>query len=177
MADRFPAQIWIGGQLSRSKRLYPDDPDDDTTVIQGLIGALHSDGASHEYGEAEIRSDYTEKGLFEYLDGDVLHFKNDQACNGEFEETEEFCIEHGIPFDRQSHHYDEYDAENVYWRPSMNSPTIRYADASGNEIVCGDTVRQAIEKLEGGLLMVGMNLLHEACPELPPKLEKFEIIA
>lgn len=28
MSDRFPAQVWIGGQLSRTARLYPDDPDD-----------------------------------------------------------------------------------------------------------------------------------------------------
>ncbi len=48
MTDRFSAQIWIGGKISHTALLYPDDPGDDTTILQGLIGALHEDGASHE---------------------------------------------------------------------------------------------------------------------------------
>lgn len=191
VADRYAAEILIGGELSQSKRLYAEGFIDDTTVLQGLIGALHQDGASHEYGEPAIADPCTVECLLAYLDknDNVLRFQNDQACNGEFEATEEFCQENGISFDRRSDHYCENDAENAYWRPGMNSTKIRYADASGNEIICGETVRKALKKLEsfreaspgdpnkGNRVDAALRLLHEACPPLPPNLEPFRIIA
>ena len=190
MSDRFPGQIWIGGQLSRIARLYPDAPDDDTTILQGLIDALHLDGASHEYGDRAIDADFTgDFGLAGYLnDGGLLHLKQDQAVNGEFPETEQFCIEHGIAFDRNSDHYCEYNGENVHWRPGMNSVIVTYADSSGKEIVGGDTVRQAMKELTDSIapgsteahidhIAVALRLLNDVCPELPPELEKFKIVA
>lgn len=189
MSDRFPAQIWIGGKISRTAKLYPDDPDDNTTILQGLVGALSADGASHEYGDRPIDSNFDASlELAGYTDEGLLHLKQDQAVNGEFSDTEEFCIEHDIPFDRWSDHYCECDAENVYWRPGMNSVVFRYSDAQGNEIVCGDTVRQVMAEFEACKTRIpgtmkpdrfeaGLKLLHDACPELPPDLEKFEIVA
>ncbi len=185
MSDRFPAQICIGGQLSRTKRLYPDDKVDDGTVLNGLIAVLGMDYASHEYGDAPISYPCTEAELLEtYLDDGFLVFKNDQAVNGEFQETEQFCMDHDIPFDRCSDHYCEYDAENVHWRPGMNSPMIRYADSHGSEIVDGATVREALSKLTSfsydhrtALVTEAEKLLQAACPELPPEFEKFEIVA
>ncbi len=199
MSDRFSAQIWIGGQISRTARLLPDDPDDDTTILQGLIGALHDDGASHEFGDVVILEDCCDSPeLYFYLDdSDFLNLKCDQAVNGEFPETEEFCIQNGIAFNRWSDHYGEYGAENVHFRPGMDAPLTTYADSAGKEIVCGDTVRQAIEKLDEFNKVVGactalspklsaddwlnfiagLRLLHDACPTLPRKLESFEVIA
>ena len=196
MSDRFLGQIWIGGELSRSKPLH-DDQDDFLTVRRGLIEALSQDGASHEYGDSVIEENCTEEDFLEYLEEGVLRFQNAEAVNGEFSETEAFCIEHDIPFDRNSDHYCEYDGETVYWRPGMGRPTVVYADSSGNERADGVIVRQAMEMLDrlmdrlervqgGEVLDVAVEgteseadvqrLLHEACPELPPKLELFKIV-
>lgn len=209
MANRFPAQIWIGGQLSRTARLYPDDPNDDTTIFQGLIEALNTDGASHEYGDAPIDFKWIRiglaagselRGLEKYLseNGSVLCLKHDQAVNGEFSETEQFCTEHNIPFNRWSDHYGEYSAENVYWRPGMKTPLFTCSNSAGHEVVDGAEVREAIEKLEPpvdqtlvaqareGIQLLrewdarvreGIQLLRDICPELPPELEIFNITA
>lgn len=187
MADRFFAQIRIGGQISRTARLLPDDPGDDTTILQGLIGALHEDGASQG---TRIPCDCSEEDLGNYLSEDGeggawLHLKNDQALNGEFSETEEFCKEHGIQFDRNSDHYCEYDAENVYWRPGMKQPLVVSANSRGNEIVEAAEIREALEKIvsyqqtwshvdgerDEDLLTAAERLLKDVCPELPPELE------
>ncbi|KKM63519.1 hypothetical protein LCGC14_1510630 [marine sediment metagenome] len=198
MADRFPAEIRIGGRLSGTARLYPGD----TTILRGLVSALNDDGGSREYGDVVIPFDCEPPALDTYLDSkrgsykSVLLLKNDQACNGEFESTEEFCQKNGIPYDRWSDHYCEADGEKAYWRPGMESPTIHYADSQGCEVVCGATVRKALAALKNfeaslsdrseninvalvfhGGVAEAMKLLEEACPELPPKLESFEIIA
>lgn len=196
MSDRFPACIRIGGQLSRTQRILPDDPGEDTTILQGLISALNDDGASHEYGDSRISADCSEEELLcgGYINADgVLIFRNSDARGGEFEETEAFCIEHGIPFDRWSDHYCEYDAENAYFRPNettvadtaIPSPVTTYADSDGHEIVSGATVREAMAKLDAFAadrsqdwqrLQNGLKLLHEVCPELPASLPKFKIL-
>lgn len=204
MSDRFAACIRIGGQLSFTRQLLPDDPGDGTTVLQGLLGALHDDSASHEYGEAVIPAACVVLDL--YLEKGILVFKNAEACNGEFEATEEFCVEHDIPFNRWSDCCWPYNGENVYWRPGMSRPVTTLADSSGDEIVCGKTVREALAKLDhflssenafgrqitealgrsssltvkpevGKLIEEATRLLHDACPKLPDDLPKFEMIA
>lgn len=182
MPDNFCAEIRIGGKVPRS-------------LVAGLVEALHHDEASHEYGDDVIPKDCTTPTLYSYLltsvlDKTFLRFRNDRAENGEFEQTEEFCVKHDICFDRWSDHYCEYDAENVYFRSGMHAPLVTYADSDAKEIVCGATVREAIEKLDSfkenvGLptlstdhwenLDEGLRLLHDACPPLPDALAPFDI--
>ncbi len=196
MADRFPAQIWIGGQLSRTAQLFPDDPDDNTTILEGLIAALSEDDASHNYGDIRIPADCPEADLGEYLtdDGKFLNLMSDHAVNGEFPDTEQFCMEHGIAFDRWSDHFCE-DAENAHWRPGMDKMVIHDADSNKQEVVDGVTVRLAMEKLDEleakrlstlssyasftvktwKIFTDAIRLLHDVCPELPPELEVFNL--
>jgi hypothetical protein len=167
MNDKFPAEIRIGGTVPEA-------------LIDGLVEALYQDGASAEYGDAVIPERLPGLKINAYLDERVLRFRNDQAHIGEFETTEQFCMKHGIAFDRWSDHYCEYDAERVYFRPGMGVPVIRYADANGKEIVDGETVREALAKLhaaEPSLVLIdeAKRLLREACPEQPDELTKFEI--
>ncbi len=180
MSDRMAGQIWIGGKVSRTA-MQSDDPE--ITILRGLIGALNDDGGSFEFGGPPISSDCTAENLPLSLDDEsLLNLKNDQARNGEFEETEAFCFRNGIMYNRWSDHYCEYDAENAYWRPGMEGPMVIYADSDGYEIVSGDVVRQALETLENprrSLLIKIQSAARQlkiACPELPPKLEKFEIV-
>lgn len=208
VADRFLAQIWIGGKISRTALLYPNDAAEDTTILQGLIGALHNDGAADEFGNPPIPANFDPPSPDNCVvmplsnvgwancvnDSGILNLKCDQAVNGEFPETEAFCIEHDISFDRWSNgHYGKYDAETVYFRPGMNSPVRTYADSAGKELIDGDTARQAMEKLDAFNNVVGssqwlsaddwlnfitgLRLLHDACSKFPPKLETFEVIA
>lgn len=187
MADRFSAQIWIGGQISRTARLYPDDPKDDTTILRGLIGALHEDRASHEYGDAPIPCDCTEEDLGNYLseNGHRLRLKNDEAYYGEFPETEQFCMEHDIPFNRWSDHHCEYSAEFVSWRPGMKRVQVVNVNSRENEIVEAVKIREALailEEIDGSTasfygLVKTTRLLRDVCPELPPELEIFNITA
>lgn len=188
MSDRFPADIRIGGQLSRTARLYPDDPDDDTTILQGLLGALSADGASHEYGGPDISQNCPVVELLEkYMEGCSLTLRNDQAGNGEFEETEQFCVDHGIPYDRNSSHYQEYDGETAYWRPGMDSPFLTVVNSYGNEMVDGKIIRSAMILMASSIsighgvvksefLERALKLLSDACPQLPPALEDFKIV-
>jgi len=192
MADRFPAQIWIGGKVSNTERLYPDDEGDTTTTLQGLIAALNADGASHEYGDKEIDASIATLSdpwdeLAPYLDDSgLLHLKCDQAIDGEFPETEQFCLDNAIGFDRNSDHYCEYDAENCHYRPGMSGVVMTHADSSGHEVVDGECVRKGLALIEKfnydisyrsdwAKLDEGLRYLRDVCPELPPPLEKFEI--
>lgn len=192
MSDRFAAQIWIGGKVSNTERLYPDDEGDKTTILAGLIAALNEDGASHDFGDTTIDPNCTDwDQLAKYLDENfLLNLKCDQICNGEFAETEQFCIDNDISFDRWSDHYCEYDAENVYFRPGMSIPVMTYANSCEREVVDGKCVRKGMDLVnefnanynasdkasDWAKLEEGLRYLRDACPELPPKLEKFELI-
>lgn len=175
MTERFCGCISIGGKLPKH-------------LLSELVAALHEDEASHEYGEGPIEADC--KDLTDYIDeAGLLTLKTDSARNGEFENTESFCCENNLGYDRWSDHYAEWDAENVYMRPNMQGPVVTYADSDGKEIVDGETVRNALALLKeyfdednGGNAGVrsvrdeALECLEAACPELPPPLEKFEIV-
>lgn len=187
MADRFPAEIWIGGSISSKARLYPDDPDDPTTVLEGLVGCLHDDGASHEFGEPPIPEDKGVSVLLGYANTNGhLHFCNAEACNGEFEQTEEFCVEHNIPFTRKSNCNGVYDAETAYFRQGMKQPRVEVCDVDGREIVCVEDVREVRKGIEKWLsgkdmkefahdLEIAVARLRKLCPDPVPELDKFEI--
>jgi hypothetical protein len=177
MANRFAGQIWIGGKVPRKH-------------IAGLVEALWQDDGSHQFDDRPIQQDCTEMDdLARYLDDEsLLDLRCSQAHNGEFEATEHFCRKNGIPYNRWSAHCDEYDAENVQWRPGMKEPFTSYADSHNDEIVNGETVRLALYQLKQISSMTMTNfkmeevvtearkLLEAACPTEPVKLEPFEII-
>lgn len=149
MADRFPGRISIGGSISATERLFPEDPEDALTVLEGLILALHEDGACDDYGGAEIPLNCSREKLNEYIDDDgTLTLVSDQARNGEFEETESFCIKHGLSFDRWSDHYCEYDSEIVFWRPDMEQPLILFSNADGDPVIRRDSLEDILAQLE-----------------------------
>lgn len=198
MSDRYPAEIRIGGQLSRTADSVADPEE---SVLNVLVSMINDAKVSHEYGDAtaviSVDCLENEKSLFFYSDesGQWLQFRDDQAVNGEFADLEDFLIENRISFDRRSSHYCEYDAENVYFRRSrigLDTLETTHVDSNGNEVICGETVRQALEKLDkyeqvAGKatafqvedwenFAAGLRLLREACPEIPGPLPKFEIV-
>lgn len=195
MSDRFAAQIWIGGQVSRPKTGYCCERDA-PSVLNGLIGEIDAAGVSHAWGDAFVSvsccGPLSETELLQYLDNEgFLYFCNDQARNGEFWELEEFCRENNIPFRRISNHYCEYDGEEVIFVPGHDEIT-RIVGANCKPLVDGDQVRKALEELdranwESGPIEYGflgvpevrfrnaMESLKRLCPDIPT-IPKFEIV-
>ena len=192
MPERICAEIRIGGQISRSLKMKERDE----TVLNCLISMINGAEVSHDWDEAVAQIPVNEQDegdaeLLQYLDeSGCLRFRCTRTENGEFEALEEFLVAHDIPYDRWHERYADLDSESVSFRPGMNAPTLLFVDARGDEIIDGETVREAIEKLDSFIKNYGtadraqdwealtdaQRLLHDACPEIPEKLEKFEIV-
>ena len=93
--SEFPAEIWIGETTT------PD--------LAGLCEALSEDNAIDETNDPC----WTKR----HLENSFLHFKGNS-----FETTEEFCIEHGIPFNRRQ--IGSRNVEHAYFRSGMSIPIL-----------------------------------------------------
>lgn len=73
------------------------------------------------------------------VDCGILSISDSRARNGEFEELETLLKEAGIPFDRESDSYTEYDSVIRYYRPgtSQTEEVDHYVliDKSGNPVI------------------------------------------
>lgn len=145
MPDRWNGQIWMGGELSRTK---DSQADPETSVLDALISMINDSGASHEWGDAAANIK-TAEGLDQYLDDDgLINLKDHQATNGEFEELETFCRENGIPYSRVSESYCENQAEEVWWLPGMKEYSHRYLDSDEQHIIRTaslDTIKELLK--------------------------------
>lgn len=141
MSDKLSASIEIGGKVSRTQ-ISTYDPE--MTVVQALMSVIGSEGVSLEFGDAHVDPE-TESDLLGYRDEDDLHlrFRDDQACNGEFDELEAFCREHGIAYRRWSA-CGEYLGEDVYYDPGMTKPIVLLCNDDGAEQVSGAEVREVL---------------------------------
>jgi len=118
MADRRPAEIWIGGKLPRS--LLDEFPISDLRLDWD---ETHFDSNS----EQGILSTRDESGL--------LHFANREAAWGEFEELEGWLREHSIPFKRLSSGKYEYLPELVEFRPDLGEEIQTETTDSGEPLI------------------------------------------
>ena len=183
MSDTYPANIQIGGVVPGN-------------LLEGLIDAIAEDcplGDSRPCSSREGNRHRQEVAFVsKNLEDGVLQFTNEDAENGEFSHTEDFCVKHGIAFDRQCGYWHEFNAEDVTFRPADDDsavPLVILRDFQGSEIVCGDTVRKGIDELENWLIRQGalapvtgdnfMTKAHtffrEACPIFAEDLPKFEV--
>ena len=188
MADRFCAQIEIGGRISRSKMAKECDGEPDDTVLRLLMDTINHEGVSNEYGNAPAFVS-TETELLEHRDEEemYLRFRDDQACNGEMNDLETFLRLEGIPYRRWSSMYSGYMGEDV----TFDGETLHtvLCDDNGNEHVAGEPVREAIGLLgqyfdpdnsagtgDPSIRGKAMAILKKLCPPLPEALPKFEIV-
>ncbi len=132
MADRMPAEIWIGGKLPRS--LLDEFPISDMRLDWD---ATPFDASSEE----GILSARDESGL--------LHLAECEAAWGEFQELEDWLREHAIPFQRQSSGKYEYDPCFVEFRPDLLGKPDRYTltTQEGAPIICREEIEEAIESM------------------------------
>ncbi len=183
MSDTYPANIQIGGVVPGN-------------LLEGLIDAIAEDcplGDSRPCSSREGNRHRQEVAFVsKNLEDGVLQFTNEDAENGEFSHTEDFCVKHGIAFDRQCGYWHEFNAEDVTFRPSDDDsavPLVILRDFQGSEIVCGDTVRKATDAIlyfqsnydtsdrvsDWEKLAKGITLLREACPVFAEDLPKFQV--
>ena len=189
MSDRFNGQIWIGGEISRTK-CHQDDPE--TPILCKLMSEINASGGSHEWGDAQADI-ADEAGIAQYIHDDlgVINLKHDQARNGEFEELEDFCRENDIPYCRVSDSYCEYQAEEVWWLPGMATFEQRYLDADEKHIITAESLQPIKALLEAALSNIlsaagntaaGKVQVRSALAKIneldrfPPKLPTFKVI-
>lgn len=165
MADRMPAQIWIGGKLPRS--LLEDFP------ARGL--ATNWDGSRLAH--------LTEESLLRVRDEDgLLTFCDEDAWWGEFEELERWLMEHKMPFRRQSDGKYEYLPEIVEFRPDLGHEGYHQTICSddGEPLLYSSYILPIVKEMEKTDDPVRLRALVEQLrtrmpPEFPP-LPPFEIV-
>jgi hypothetical protein len=176
MADRMSAEISIGGKLRRS--LLEEFP----------ISDLYLDWDHNRLQsatEADLPASRDEDGL--------LHFADDEAAWGEFQELEGWLRENKIPFRRHSEGKYEYSPELVEFRPDLkgrrNQNVYTLATQTGNpviEVACFQKITTRMAKLAANRkrsttqrLESWERLLRKLIlilpPQLPP-LPPFEIV-
>ena len=165
MSDRFPARIHIGGQVP-------------IALVKGLCEAIQADGASLDYGEAAFDPQGAADLLEAVRDGrGTLRLCDDQACYGEFENTEAFCQEHAIAFDRHSDGKYEYDAERVMFRSGMKEPRC-FGATQDDRLTApvSEIHRQVYPPLKRGHNKAALEVLHDICGDTIPALKRFRIV-
>jgi len=102
MADRMAGEIWIGSKLARS-----------------LLAELPISDLWLDWDHNRLQSS-TEADILAARDGDgLLHFADDEAAYGEFQELEGWLREHKIPYRRHSDGKYEFTPELVEFRPDL----------------------------------------------------------
>ena len=135
MSDRFPGEIVIGGKVP-------------SALLEEFLGEVASSGASvGDYGDAPFDGRTAEE-LRGALDEDGhLRLADPEACYGQFDDLEAFCVRHGIPFDRHSDARYEFDAVNVTFRPGMERPVEVASNNAGDSLADADAMRPVVREL------------------------------
>ena len=119
MSDYFPAEIRIGGPVSRNR-------------LGELTRVIVEEGVSLEgYGGPDATQDALQESLRE---GAIVALYADQARYGQFDSLEAFLVKHRIHFDRYSEAFCEFSAEAVFYRGGEEA-IILPADQSGHVLL------------------------------------------
>ena len=114
------------------------------------------------------------------IEDGTLYYDNDQATYGRFEELEDYLVEQGIPFTRNSEGFCEYPGETRFFRPGVCDLTAYEQDGVGDVM----PTAVAMDYIERGLSLADiMALGDEADPSIrlavlskDHKLPKFEYV-
>jgi len=163
MGDYFPAEIHIGGPVKRQD-------------VKGLCEAIRREGVSiGEYGgpgfEPETAEDLLEAAR--ECDG-VISLYDDDADGGMFEQLEEFCEQHDIPFTRKNDAKYEHRAEVVEFRAGWAECQAFPADNDGNQLVDVREIEKILDKTT--TYEQARTLIRKACGLGIPPLPKFCVI-
>ena len=167
MADRFPTQIRIGGQVNRA-------------IIPELLGAINAEGLQSDWGSC-LPDITSEEQLLEHMEDGHLTFRDEERAWGEFADLEQFLVENGIPFNRSHCPRYEYDGELVQFRTGMEAPAVAAANDSGVIVIEAPEIQRIRDILKTAQNMEdvrkAMDELNELCFEADIEpLPAFEIV-
>jgi hypothetical protein len=130
MSDYYPAEIRIGGQISRR-------------LLGRLIPKIVAEGASlYGYGQAAATPQALRAA---FQEGRIVHLYDDRAHNGEFRALEAFLVRHQIHFDRRSDACWEYSAEKAFYRGGAQ-PLVLLTDQAGNLVFRAEELAAILER-------------------------------
>lgn len=120
MSDSFYGAIRIGGPIRRGD-------------LKGLADAIRNEemqDAGYNRVQIERPEDFKK-----YLYQGTLRFCDPEARCGYFFTLEEWLRGRGIPYDRFSEGFGEFNAVRVFYRPGMEEVLDRYCSNDGKELV------------------------------------------
>lgn len=133
MADRIAAEISIGGPIPRS-------------LVPELCDVIQAEGVGLEWGDRAFHPK-TQADLERALCDGYLVLRDDEASNGQFDDLEDWCQEHGLAYDRQTEPKYEYDGELAQFRPG-HEVVLVVTNAEGAAVLPAGDVTRATEALE-----------------------------
>ncbi|MEW6048300.1 MAG: hypothetical protein AB1609_17795 [Bacillota bacterium] len=143
MAERIPATLWVGGSITRE-----------------------------QYEEIKRLIEQEGDPFCSEVSPDSLVCRTGGALWGEFEDLEQYLVQHGIPFNRHTEAKYEYDATLRVFRPGVLDEEVP-ANQDGNIVVLAEDIRQAIAATTAREDLVHrLEELTRACVPLPPLVVK-----
>lgn len=158
MSDYFPAEIEIGGKISKS-------------VLEELYEIVQYEGLGWE-SDAPL-PDFDDF-LQHIVSVGVIRLSDSEATGGMFQALEAFCQKHDLAYIRHCEAKYEYDAELVWWLPAMEEPISCASNQSGDALLPAEDVKRIAFSKQPDLLRI--DELHKYLQEhMPPELPKLEI--
>lgn len=120
-----------------------------------------------EWNDQDLRLEYEKNG--------VAVFSDEQAVNGQFEELEDELKKSGIPFNRYSSGYCEYNPEKRYFRPatpdSQEIDVTFFLHEDYDEFVPAAAIRQYLDLPAEEFKAKVLELLQKWDPDVQPLSE------
>ena len=160
MSDRMPAEMEIGGNLPRS-------------LVDDLLGAIANQGATINWDACP--TSHGELVAAAADRGGHLFLCKDEASYGAMEELEDFCREHGLPFNRSSDAKYEYDGETIMFRPGLEDRLFN-STQDGHLLVSAEALEQALAAAGDGNATAAAEELREVMGRNVPPLPPFRIV-
>jgi hypothetical protein len=169
MGEYYPAEIRIGGNLP-------------ARLLEEFFAEVRSTGATVGGFDGQAFNCKNADNLRQTRDElGRLVLADAEASYGQFKGLEAFCLRHGISFDRHSDAHEEFDAENVHFRPGMKHPMQVSSNNCGDDLMAADEVRTVSnalarlaktkatkEELLAGIAKAGRKLKRLLLPEVEP---------
>ncbi len=163
MSERYCTFIEIGGRIHRSQ-------------LEPLLTAIREDGVRTDWGEPDFEPQAADELLEGQKDG-RLRLCDEEARYGEFPQVEQACRELGLAYCRHCEGTYGNDAWVAAWWPGLAEPVGHRSsnEHPGDIVIPASEVKEAITMLESGHIQPGIDLLKQACPDLPD-LPPFEVV-
>lgn len=155
MADHFPGNITIGGDIS-------------VRLLDSLSEMIASENVSIDWQYALDKAQVREAIEQAAATGQTVRFTDEEAVGGQFEELEAFLVRRRIHFDRHSDARYEYDGENAHYR-GRGSPVVTLSAQNGDDATrCQEIQKTLAGRRSDQAKLEAIRKLIQALPPLAP---------